>query len=389
MMRKLHLMSHVGRLQRGAALVMLGLAGLAGLVLAACSSTPDKPKPAQLLPVQALMDVRQVWKSSVGSVDFPLAVRVVGERAFVADSAGTVVAIDGKTGADIWRTALATPLSAGVGGDGRFTAVVSSSNELIVLDGPKVAWRTHLGALTLTAPLVAGARVFALSADQTVIAFDAATGRQLWLQPHTGDPLVLGQSGLLMAVGDTLVVGQGGHVVGMNPNNGATRWDVPVAYSRGTNEVERLADVVAGFSRNGDQVCVRAFQYTVSCIDAQLGKLVWTKPANGAAGLGGSPDDIFAVEGDGRLLAFRRSDGLKRWEVDTLRYRRLSAPLAVGKAVVLGDDAGNLHFFSGLDASALNRVNPDGTALAVTPVMVGKTLLVVSHSGGIFAFRSQ
>ena len=94
-------------------------------------------------------------------------------------------------------------------------------------------------------------------------------------------------------------------------------------------------------------------------------------------------------ESDGRILAFGLADGKRQWELETLRYRALSAPLAVGKALVVGDDSGNLHFFAGQDGAPLNRLSTDGSPLSVTPVMAGKTLLAVSHAGGIFAFRSE
>ncbi|MEN9466897.1 MAG: hypothetical protein RL081_898 [Pseudomonadota bacterium] len=206
----------------------------AGLVLAAvlagCAG-PEKAKPTELGPNTALIGVRQVWSASVGAVAFPLDVRAVGDQVFVASSSGTLVALDSKTGVDIWRAQLETPLAAGVGSDGRYVAVVSRENELIVVNGGKELWRQRLQAVTLTTPLVAGARVFTLSGDRTVAAFDAASGRKLWQQQRAGEPLVLGQAGVLYAVGDTLVVGQGGRLVGMNPLNGSVRWEVPVANS--------------------------------------------------------------------------------------------------------------------------------------------------------------
>jgi len=41
-----------------------------------------------------------------------------------------------------------------------------------------------------------------------------------------------------------------------------------------------------------------------------------------------------------------------------------------------------------LDGTLLNRIQTDGSALKVAPVMAGKTLLAVSARGGIFAFRA-
>ena len=48
----------------------------------------------------------------------------------------------------------------------------------------------------------------------------------------TGEPLVLRQSGVLLAVEDTLVAGLSGRLVGLNPLNGTLRWEAPIANSR-------------------------------------------------------------------------------------------------------------------------------------------------------------
>jgi outer membrane protein assembly factor BamB len=276
-----------------------------------------------------------------------------------------------------------------VGTDGKYVAVVSRENEVIVLAEGKEIWRHKLNAVTLTAPLVAGARVFTLSGDRTVSAFDASTGRKLWQQQRAGDPLVLSQAGVLFASVDTLVVGLGGRLVGLNPLNGTVRWDAPVANSRGTNEVERLVDLVAGVSRAGESACLRAFQSAVACVNTLKGNVLWSKSANGSTGLGGDETTLFGSEGDSKLLAWRRADGERLWISERLRFRGLTAPLLAGRSVVVGDESGLLHFVSREDASPLNRVPTDGSAIVSAPVLAGQTLVAVTRKGGVFGFRPE
>lgn len=356
--------------------------------LSACSST-EKMKPLDLGPNTPLIGVRTAWTSQIGAVGFPLEARSVGNLVYVAATDGTVAAIDARTGGDLWRTSLGTKLSAGVGSDGRHVAVVSSDNELITLDGNKEIWRQRLGALTLTAPLVAGGRVFVLSADRSVNAFDVATGRRLWQLQRSGEALVLGRSGIVIAVGDTLVVGLSGRLVGLHPLTGKVRWEAQVANSRGTNEVERLVDLVAGVSRDGNQVCVRSFQSAVGCVDAAKGNVVWSKTASGATGVDGDESMVFGSESDGRLVAWRRADGERHWVSERLRFRSLSAPVLVGRSLVIGDEAGTLHFVSRQDGSPLNRLTTDGTPVVATPVLVGQTLVAVTKRGGVFGFKPE
>nr|WP_315241511.1 outer membrane protein assembly factor BamB [uncultured Albidiferax sp.] len=358
-------------------------------ILTACSSTPDKPKPVDLPANVALMGVRQAWSAKLGDVSFPLTTSVNGNMVAVASNNGTLLALDSATGRELWRTSLGVPLSAGVGSDGKVTAVVTRDNEVVALEAGRVLWRQRLGAQTYTAPLVAGGRVFLLAADRSVTAFDGQTGRRLWNQQRTGEALVLGQSSVLMAVGDSLVAGMSGRLVGMNPANGSTRWEAAIAAPRGTNEVERLVDLVGSVSRVGNVVCARAFQSAVGCVDAQSGRLLWTKPAVASEGVGGNDTAVFGTENDGNVLAWSRVDGERLWSSERLRYRTLSAPLAVGRSVVVGDGTGLVHFLSREDGSALTRVSTDGSAIAADPVLAGNTVVVVTHNGGVFGFQPE
>lgn len=357
--------------------------------LVACSSAPSKPKPAELPPGVDLLGVRQVWVSKIAEVSLPLDVRVVDQRVAVAASNGTVAVLDASNGADVWRLSLGSPLSAGVGYDGQRAAVITLGNEVVALEAGREIWRQRLNAVSLTAPLVAGGRVFVLGADRTVSAFDGQSGRRLWQQQRTGEALVLRQAGVLLAVGDTLVVGLSGKLVGLNPLNGSMRWEAAIASPRGVNDIERLVDLVAGVSREGSVICTRAFQAAVGCVDAARGTVLWTKPATGATGVRGDREFIFGAEADGTVVAWRRADGERAWAQEILRYRHLGAPLAAGRSVVVGDGTGLVHFLSREDGSPMARVSTDGTAIIAAPVLAGNTLVVVTRGGGVFGFRPE
>lgn len=364
-------------------------AALLAALLAACSSGPKRPEPAPLQPDPQRLSVRQVWTAELGKVDFPLVVQTAGATVGLASGAGDVSLLDARTGEQLWRASAGASLNAGVGHDGRSAAVVTTENELVVLQAGKELWRQRLAAPSYTPPLVAGARVFVLGADRSVSAFDGASGRRLWTQTRTGEPLVLRQPGVLMAVGDTLVVGLGARLVGMNPLNGTSRWELPMASPRGTNDVERLVDLVTGVARQGDAVCVRSFQATVGCVDAARGALLWTKPAAGASGLSGDAELLLGVEFDDTLVAWLRNDGERLWSSQTLRYRRLTAPLLLGAGLVVGDEGGRLHFLARADGALQARLETDGSPIATAPVLAGNTLVVVTRNGRVLGLRPE
>ncbi|MBX9816939.1 MAG: outer membrane protein assembly factor BamB [Burkholderiaceae bacterium] len=357
-------------------------------VVAACSG-PSKPVPKDLGANIGLIGVKTAWTAQVGTLEAGVQAHVVGAQVLLASANGTVTALQGETGRVAWQLDVGAPLVSGVGGDGQTFAVVSESGELITLSSDKVLWRQRLGAVSLTTPLVAGARIFTLSADRTVTAFDAASGQRLWQLQRSSDPLVLGQAGVLMAVGDTLVVGVAGRLLGLNPLNGASRWEVPVAVSRGTNEVERLVDLVAGVSRMQVNVCVRSYQAAVACVDASKGAMLWNKAAAGMTGLAGDAEYVFGTEADSKLMAWNRSSGERLWVSEALRWRGLGTPLVAGQTLVVGDSSGLLHFLSRTDGAPMDRASTDGSAIVGAPVLVGKTLIAVTQKGGVFAFRPE
>ncbi|MBZ4209986.1 MAG: outer membrane protein assembly factor BamB [Rhodoferax sp.] len=362
--------------------VVLGL-------LAACSSGPEKPKPAELAANPGLLGVRLAWTAKVGAVDLAMDTKVSGTMVTVANSEGVLTAFDSATGAELWRAAVGAPIAAGVGSDGKFTAAVTRANDLLVLDGGRELWRQKLLAPSFTAPLVAGGRVFVLAADRSVTAFDASSGRKLWSQQRPGESLVLRQAGVLLAVGDTLVAGMGGRLAGLHPGNGSIRWETAIATPRGTNDIERLVDLVGRVARDGAVVCARAFQAAVGCVDAARGSLLWSKPAIGSIGVHGDDKFVFGVESDGKVIAWRRGDGDRAWVSERLLYRSLTAPLAVGRSVVVGDEAGLVHWLSRDDGSILTRMATDGSAVVAGPVLAGGTLIVVTRNGNIFGFKPE
>jgi outer membrane protein assembly factor BamB len=364
--------------------LVLTLAGLA-----ACSGGANQPKPAELKPFATIVAVKQAWTAQIGEQEFPLTASATGNTVLLAGGNGLVAALDAGTGRDFWRLNTGAALAAGVGGDARLAAVVTQGNELLALSEGREIWRQKLAAQAFTAPFVAGGRVFVLAADRSVNAFDGGTGRKLWTQQRPGDPLVLRQPGVLLAVGDTLVAGLGGRLTGLNPGNGSVRWELPIATPRGVNDIERLVDLVGPVSRLKESVCARAFQASVGCVNAERGSLLWTRTADGSQGLDGDERLVFGVESDGKVIAWQRADGERAWMSEDLRYRGLTAPRVVGRSIAIGDAAGFVHLLSRQDGTVLNRLSTDGSGIAATPVLVGDTLVVVTRKGNVFGFQPQ
>ncbi len=356
------------------------------LLVAACSG-PKRPKPADIPAVQVLQDIRLKWSADVGAIDYPLVLTAQNNRVAFANTKGQVSLLDAQTGKDLWRVALNTAVSAGVGTDGQQAALVTRDNQLVALKDGQVMWRQTLPAQSFTAPLVAGGRVFVLTADRVVMAFDGASGRPLWTQQRTGEPLVLKQAGVLMAFKNTLLVGLSGRLVALNPDTGVVRWENAVATPRGINDMERLVDMVAPATRAGDVVCVRAFQSQVGCVNAEKGQLMWNRSAPGESGISGNDTLMVSNLSNGVVQAWNRANGDRLWETERLKYRVLSAPLVTSRGILVADNGGFLFLLSLADGALLNRVKLAGDELAAAPLAADKLVVTVTKEGRVSGYE--
>jgi outer membrane assembly lipoprotein YfgL len=366
-----------GTFQALLALVLLGLG--------ACSS--DKPKPTPLETYAPKIAGREVWRARVGSIGFPMVPAVRDGVFYVASGDGDVLALQADSGAELWRASAGGPIAAGVGSDGRFTSVVTRSNEVVTFDSGRETWRKRVPSAVVTPPLVAGERVFVIGVDRAVHAFDALDGRRLWTFQRPGDALTLAQAGVVTAYRNTLLVGQGQRLTALDPLRGTVQWEVPMASPRGTNEVERLADLIGPVVRVGDRVCARAFQAAVACADAARGAMLWSRNVGGIQAVGGDAEYVFGADASDRITAWRAGSGDVAWTSEKLLYRGLSGALAAGPVLVFGDAEGWVHFLAAGTGEAQLRLPTDGKPVLGTPALWGTTLLVTTQGGGLFAFR--
>ena len=204
-----------------------------------------------------------------------------------------------------------------------------------------------------------------------------------------GESLVLRQSGLLVAYKDTLVTGVSGRFVGIDPNTGTLRWEVSIASPRGTNDVERLVELIGGVSREGSVLCTRAYQMAVGCIDADAAQLRWTVRAEGINGISGDEEIVAGADANGVITAWKRDGGSVAWTSNRLKYRKLSQPLVLGRSVIFGDGNGTVHMLSKKDGSPLNRFATNSSGISVAPVVAGNTMVVQTNDGAVFGFQPE
>jgi outer membrane assembly lipoprotein YfgL len=361
------------------------LVGASVLTLSGCGTS--KPEPARLEALQPSAKVTVIWQQRTDNTDALLSMSLSDGTLVAATTRGEISAWSAATGQQRWRGTVNANLSAAVGSDGRYAAVVTQSNELQVLDQGRVIWREALPGRVTTPPLVAGERVFVKMLDRYVRAYDVVDGRWLWqYQRPGGDTLALATRGVLSAFRDTLLVGQGSRLVGLDPTRGTVRFDINVGTPRGTNEVERLADLVGPLARADDEACVRTFQLSVACLELNRGSVRWSRPQAGTQAVAADERIVVAADSADRVNAWKMDNGESLWRVDRFLRRQLSAPVIWGQHAAVVDEEGYLHVLALADGRTVARLELDAP-LAGAPLVSGDVLLVSTRKGTIQALR--
>lgn len=382
-----------GGVARGAAkaarVAVLALAATA--VLGGCSlfSSKNKHEPAKLQEVQQVLAVRQVWSVSVGkSGRYVMQPAVAGNNVYVAAAGGTVTALDGATGRTLWQGKADVDLTTGPGSDGALTAVAGEKGAVVAFDEKGAQkWKIAINGEVLTAPLVGQGLVVVRTTDGRVLGLDPANGERKWIYQRSPSALNLRSSLPMVFAGDNIVLGFAGGKLGvLSASNGALRWEAAVSYPRGVSEIERLNDVTGSPSIDGSQVCAASFQGRVGCFDMSTGAPRWARDFSSPTGVTQDDGGLFAADEKSVVYGFNAQNGADLWKNDALLWRDLGTPLAFGRAVIVGDSEGWLHFLSRDDGKFVARVKTDGSAIGAAPVVVGQTLVVQTRSGGVYGY---
>jgi len=171
--------------------------------------------------------------------------------------------------------------------------------------------------------------------------------------------------------------------------NGGLIWETPISFPKGFSEIERLNDVTAKPSMEGDVLCAVSYQGRIGCGQARGGNLLWFKDFSSFTGTAQSPDMVFSANEKSIVTAFASKDGTQIWENTKLQNRDVGEPLAIGRVLLMGDAQGYLHAFDQTNGEVVSRIRHDSSPITAAPIAVGGLILVQSQSGKIAAYSPK
>lgn len=369
------------------------LCSLVGLALTGCGLFgSSKFKPTPLTPIVDRVGVKQDWQTSIGKAGiFTFLPATGGPVVLAASQDGSVVRLD--NGKEVWRTSAGQKLSSGTASDGRLVVVGTYKGEVLTFDFEtgKPGWTANVKGELVAPPAITEGLVIVRTSDNRVIALDAMDGKQRWNYQRSNPPLAVRSVAPPLPFGPFVLVGMpGGKIFALSLQNGAPAWEGTVSVPRGATELDRVSDVVTVPAVQGPQMCAVAFQGRAACFDMQGGTQMWSREVSSVAGIAMDDRRVFIPDEQGVVHAFDRGTGASVWRQDKLKYRNLSAPVALPMGLVVGDAEGFLHVLDRDTGEFISRMNVGGGGvMSILPALSPNTVLLQTRGGSLMAVTLQ
>ena len=371
---------------------------LMAAVITGCSSTPQSEKPLPLPELVSPVPVRELWSHGVGNADdYVFQPAVVGNTVYAADHKGWVSRLEvvGEKADAVqlaWRADAAPRLTGGVAANEQIVVVGTLKGEVIALaaaDG-KLLWKGTLSAEIIAPAAIGDGVVVVRSGDNRLYGLDAKTGQRKWTYQRPIPSLSIRTTTAPVISEQLAFAGfPGGKVVAVNTATGVAVWEGTVSLPKGSNELERISDIVAAPVLGARELCAVAHQGRLACFDMTNGNLLWARDVSSAVGLALDNRAIYVTDDKGMIHAFDRAAGSTLWKQEKLVNRPVGAPLVRQGYVFVADGGGYVHLLS-RDDGALRGRAAVGSGLVSSPLKVLESgVLVQTRRGALTAVLAE
>jgi len=353
---------------------------------------------------------RQIWRSGAGTgsgkrnrtLSDPI---IAGGRIFVLDAKSYVRAFNASNGDALWRNELvpneeddANFLGGGLAYADGLVFATTGFAAIVALDARsgREIWRTPVDAPIRSAPTVNGGRVVAITVDNEVVALAARDGRRLWSYSGVSSQTILLGGGAPAIDGGVVIAPfTNGEIAALRVDNGAVLWSDSVIAVRRTEAAASLTDI------SGRPVIDRGRVYAVGhsgilvSIDLRTGQRVWDAPVPGVYQPWVAGDFLYATTLDAEVVCIDVRTGQIMWVTQLRRYEDEDNPddrliwtgpvIASDRVIVMGTDEKALSL-SPYNGEVLGEIDLRST-VTISPVFANSTMYVYDDAGDLIAFR--
>jgi outer membrane protein assembly factor BamB len=343
---------------------------------------------------------KQTWKGDAGSGSNSegrlTAVPIVHNgKVYTLDREGQITAFSATSGGVVWRASVKPEgekskvgFGGGLAAEGGRLYAASGYGRVVAFDAEngKPLWTKVVGVPIRTSPTAVNGKVFVVNSESQLFALSGENGNDLWTSRGLPEGASLLSNVSPAVAGNMLVVSfPSGEITALDLSNGSPKWTDSVTGGSIGASVSGIGDAARPVI-DGDIVFAVSGNGRMIATSAKSGDRVWSKDIRAGQTPWVAGDTVFVIDTGGRAYALARKTGKTRW-VATLPDDRLwNGPIVAGGKVWAVSSKGLLV---GLDA----RTGEIGTKTAldnpvfIPPVVASGRMYVLTDKANLIALN--
>jgi outer membrane protein assembly factor BamB len=346
---------------------------------------------------------------------------VAGGLIYVLDAETHIFAFEAQTGKPVWDKSLAPPSPAGssswynifgssnevsatkgFGGglayDGGKLFAATGFGNVIALDAKtgRQLWLANTVVPVHSAPVVVDGRIYIITQENETQALDVNDGHRLWDHHGTVESAAILSSASVGVLGDTVVVPySSGELYALRAQNGTPSWTDTLTRSGNTTSLTIINDIAGRPVIDRNMVFAISHSGTLAAINFRSGSRAWTRNIAGIQTPLVAGEYVFIVSTDGQVVCMNRGDGRVRWTASLPVFEDLkgkrdpivwTGPLLVSNFLVLVASDGKAMLLSPFTGQKLGETAiPDGTF--IPPIVANGMMYVFTNKAQLVALR--
>jgi outer membrane protein assembly factor BamB len=349
------------------------------------------------------------WRSNIGAgTEYRQRITatpvIAGGRVFTMDADAVVRAFSAKDGSELWRASTraegdrTTNVGGGIAIDGETLYATSGRADVVAFQAAtgKRVWAARLPNAARNGPTIAEDRLYVPLLGDAIVGLSRADGKQLW-QHQAGqvDLASLGSPAPAYADG-LLVAGFGsGDLLGLRAVSGIVLWGDSLASAGGRGAIGELSAIRGMAAIRDQRVYAVSLGGAAVADDLSAGRRLWSRDITSSESPWLAGNYVFFATQDARVTAVSADAGRVAWitqldgftDPKNQKYPILwHGPVMAGGRLLVAGEHGKAAWLDPVSGKVLGQMDlADGAA--VTPVVAGGTLYVVTVDGSISAYR--
>ena len=346
-------------------------------------------------------NVKEIWRGIAGTgtdsygrvMASPI---VVDGIIYTLDSRATIAAFNAETGQKIWQKSLLDPnldpegmFGGGLASDGKKIFAAIASGHVIALNqktGSEI-WRTNIGNLIRTSPTVSTGKLFVVPTSNEVHAINTKNGNIEWTFQGIEEKTSL-INNASPAIQDGIVVAPStsGEVVAIKQSNGEPIWSDILSTVTTQGRAINLNTIAAKPVIDRGQVFAIAHSGYMIAFDLTTGERLWTKTLSSSQTPWVVGNYVFIISERQTIIALNRNSGDILWEKELPISFFWNGPVFAGDRLILVNSEGRVVSIS-IKTGEVSEEYNIGDTVYVSPIIANGTAYIITDSAEIIALR--